>query len=62
MSTITDATGNEIDFDAAVNLMDDTIRETLHDAIGDTPATEQEFFNMYAAAHMRKFGEPFQVN
>jgi uncharacterized glyoxalase superfamily protein PhnB len=48
-----------IDFDTAVNMMDDDIREQLHAAGIDS---EQEFFDAYAAAHMDKFGEPWELD
>ena len=47
--------GTEIDFDAAVALMDDEIREDLHNRI--SPCTEQEFFSAYAEAHEKMFNE-----
>ena len=47
-----------IDFDAAVNLMDDDIREELH---GKGIDNEQEFMDAYAAAHEAKFDEEFSV-
>ena len=45
--------GNEVNYDAAVELMDDDIREQLHDQMA--PCTEQEFFDAYAKAHAEKF-------
>lgn len=51
---------HEIDFDAAVNLMDDEIRETLHGEMA--PCSDQEFLNRYAEEHALKFGEEFTVN
>jgi hypothetical protein len=51
--------GHEIDFDAAVNLMDDDIREELH---AQGIETEQAFLDAYTAAHRAKFGEDFVVN
>lgn len=53
--------GNEINFEAAVNLMDDEIRETLHSA--REWASDQEFLDAYVVAHAEKFnGEVFTVN
>lgn len=49
-----------VDYEAAVNLMDDDIREAIHAAMA--PCTEQEFLNAYAAAHEAKFDEEFIVN
>lgn len=50
--------GTEIDFDAAVSLMDDEIREELHNELA--PCTEQEFFDAYCKAHEEKYGEEFE--
>lgn len=52
--------GKTIDFDAAVNLMDDEIREDLHNKMA--PCTDQEFMDAYVQAHAAKYdGEEFQV-
>ena len=48
------------DFDAAVMLMDDEIREDLHSKMA--PCDEQEFMDAYCAAHKAKYGEDFEVN
>jgi len=56
---VVDAKGNEIDFEAAVALMDDDIREDLHfnyEAGFDNP---QAFLEEYARRHQEKYGEPF---
>lgn len=50
--------GTEIDFDVAVQLMDDEIREQIHADIAS--CTEQEFFDAYCEAHETKFGEEFE--
>lgn len=53
--------GNEIDFDSAVNLMDEDIREHLHTKLA--PCTDQEFLDAYVVAHAEKFeGEFFEVS
>lgn len=44
MKTIKDYNGNKIDFEAAVMLMDDEIREQLH---AEDLEDEQEFYNAY---------------
>lgn len=52
--------GQEVDFDACVNLMDDDIREELHmDMAGS--CTEQEFLDAYCEAHSNKYGEEFRI-
>lgn len=56
---ITNQYGVTIDFEAAVNLMDDELREALHAKGIDT---EQEFFDAYAEAHEAKFGEEWELN
>lgn len=52
--------GYEIDFEAAVNLMDDDLREKLHAEIA--PCSEQEFFTAYEAAHAEKYGEEWELS
>lgn len=61
MSKQVNLNGKTIDFDAAVNLMDDEIREDLHNKMA--PCTDQEFLDAYAKAHADKYdGEAFEVN
>ena len=49
----------QVDFEGAVNLMDDEIREALHAELA--PCTDQEFFDAYCNAHEEKYGEKFAV-
>ena len=52
--------GCNVDFDACVNLMDDDIRETVHDEL--SPCTEQEFVDRYCELHAEKYnGEEFNI-
>lgn len=51
--------GESIDFDAAVNLMDDDIREDL--ALKEW-SSAQEFFDAYVEAHFDEFGEDFLIS
>ena len=52
--------GKEIDFDAAVNLMDDEVREELHSSA--EWVSEQQFLDAYVQAHAAKYdGEDFKV-
>ena len=44
--------GTQINYDAAVQLMDDDLREDLHAQLA--PCTEQEFFTAYEAALAEK--------
>lgn len=52
--------GTEINYEAAVELMDDEIRESLHFEIA--PCTEQEFFTSYEKAHAEKYGEEWELS
>lgn len=52
--------GTQINYDAAVQLMDDDLREELHAQLA--PCTEQEFFSAYEAAHAEKFGEEWELS
>jgi len=44
-------------FENAVELMDDEIRERLHREIA--PCTDKEFFDAYCEEHLKKYGEEF---
>ena len=59
MSKVVDWDGREIDFDTAVALMDDDIREELHEELSS--CTAQRFFNAYLEQHYADFGEEFRV-
>lgn len=52
---VKDFYGNEVDFDATVALMDDDLREELHNKLA--PCSEQEFFTAYGEAHRERFDE-----
>lgn len=60
MTMVINKNGAEIDFDAAVQLMDDDVREAVHDELA--PCTEQEFFTAYETAHFAKFGEEWELS
>jgi hypothetical protein len=68
MTTITNAHGVDIDFDAANNLMDRDLCERLHAGDGDPtgsndrPGSEQQFFEWYCRLHREAFGEEFEPN
>lgn len=52
--------GNRVDFDAAVNLMDDEICADLHSS--QDWKSDQDFADAYVVAHAEKFnGEEFVV-
>ena len=50
--------GTEINYEAAVELMDDEIRES----ICGTVDSEQEFFTAYEKAHAEKCGEEWELS
>ena len=56
---VTNDYGVEIDFDAAVELMDDEIREKLN---AEGIDNIQDFFDAYAEAHLEKFGEAWELD
>lgn len=58
-TTVTDYKGREVNFEAAVALMDDEIREALHEKLA--PCTNQEFFEAYEEAHLEKYGSEFEA-
>lgn len=49
----------EVDFDTAVELMDDEIREKLH--LKDEPWSEQTFITAYEIMHYKKYGKKFVI-
>ena len=59
MSKKVELNGQMVDFDAAVMLMDDDLREELHSLLA--PCTDQEFMDAYAEAYAKRFGQEFQV-
>ena len=58
MRIVIDWDGREVDYDSAVALMDDDIREGLHAVLA--PCSEQDF-DGYLIAHYVKYGEEFTV-
>lgn len=60
MTHVVNANGTIIDYDVAVSLMDDGIREDLHRELA--PCTEQEFFTAYEKAHAEKYGEEWELS
>lgn len=51
--------GLEIDWDAAVALMDDDIREEVHAELA--PCTPQAFFDRYCQLHSERYSEPWEL-
>ena len=58
--TVINAWGLEVDFDAAIALMDHHLREMMHNTFG--PCKPQLFFGFYCRLHRAKFGEEFEPN
>ena len=56
---VTNKNGYNVDFDAAVELMDDELREMLCAA---GIATEQDFFTAYETEHAKKYGEEWELS
>lgn len=50
----------QFDYDAAVEMLDDEIREDV--AADLAPCTEQEFFAEYAKRHAEKYGEEWELD
>ena len=50
--------GTGINYESAVELMDDEIRES----ICGTVDSEQEFFSAYELAHTEKYGEEWELS
>ena len=48
-----------VDFEACVMLMDDDLREEIHEDMA--PCGEQEFLDEYVRRHSEKFGEEFTI-
>ena len=58
---VQDEDGRTVNYAAAVELMDDDLREQLHREMA--PCTNQEFYDAYVKAHAAKYnGEKFQIN
>lgn len=49
--------GNWVNFEAAVNYMDDDLREEIHAELA--PCKDQAFFDAYCERHEKKFGGVF---
>lgn len=46
-------------YDFAVNLMDDELREEIHAEL--SPCTDKDFLVEYCKKHFEKFGEEFEI-
>ena len=57
---VQDEDGRTVNYAAAVELMDDELREQLHREMA--PCSNQECYDAYVKAHAEKFnGEKFQI-
>lgn len=56
---VTNEWGTKINFEAAVNIMDDDIRRRLADEWAF--CTKQNFFDEYCKAHLEKYGEEWEL-
>lgn len=57
---VTNEWGTEFDYEVAINFMEDELREKLHMRLA--PCTEQEFFDAYAKAYEKKYGEKWVLS
>lgn len=60
MATVINQHGITIDYDMAVNLMDDDIREKTHELFA--PCGDQMLFDVYCALFAKKYHEEFEPN
>lgn len=60
MAMVINKNGVEINFDAAVALMDDDLREELNAELA--PCSDQEFFSAYESRHEAKYGEEWALS
>lgn len=59
MNTIYNPEGQAVNFDFAVMMMDDELREEIHAEFA--PCSDQKFFDEYCMAHLVKYGEEFTL-
>ncbi len=59
-NTVTNKNGYELNFNTAVILMDDEIREELHSNLA--PCIAQEFFTAYENAHEFVYCEEWELS
>lgn len=52
--------GTKINYDFAVSIMDDDIREKLHNKM--VPCMKQDFFSAYELEHLKKYGELWELS
>lgn len=57
---VINANGVAVDYDTAVVMMDDEIREQLSAELA--PCSAQEFFSAYEIAHAEEYGEVWELS
>lgn len=64
MRTVINQYGNQIDFDIAVEFMDDDLREKIHGRVfaRGRDVSDQDFFDIYCYWHRARYGEEFFLN
>lgn len=64
MRTIINRYGKEIDFDVAVQFMDDDLREKIHRKVvaRGRGVSDQDFFDIYCYWHKSRYLEEFFLN
>lgn len=60
MPNVENQNGEKINFETAIELMDDDLREMLHTELA--PCSNQEFFSAYEIAHRKKFCEQWELS
>ena len=60
MNIVTNKYDIEIEYDVAVQLMDDDLREYLHGELA--PCSCQELFKMYAIVHKAVYGKVWELD
>lgn len=60
MTIVINKNGTEINYETAVELMDDEIREKI--AAEGKAETEQKFFTEYEKRHEEKYGEEWELS
>ena len=60
MREVMNCKGKQIDFDVAVEFMDDEIREDLHSKLA--PCSDQVFFTAYEKAHENRFDVVWELS
>lgn len=57
---VINACGTQVDYEVALNLMNDEIREYISENFA--PCTEQEFFRAYEQEHFERYGTDWELS